>query len=431
MEELPAKKSNRNEKIVMRITWNFTTTATLIIFIMTYIGIAAGGFWGLKLDRAGITLLGSIALLVFGCSTLPEAVNNVNFESILLLFALMIISCQLQCAGFYHKAAKLISGFMSKPALFLLILMVSSGILSAFLNNDVVCFAFTPIVAISLLRKRFNPIPFLIALAISSNIGCAITIIGNAQDVLIGEMTQLSFGKYMLFAVVPVSISMLIAYFIILFISRKHLTLVVDKNFVPPKEDTTPLHTWRTIKGLIAIVVIIILFFTPLPRYMVALAIAGLLLCSHKLESKVVLKLVDWQLLILFTGLFVIVGTFQDIGLGKAALQWLSGHGLELNNPYILTLSTGVLSNLINNSAAVILLVHLVDLSNPINGYILALANTLAGNLFLIGSVANIIVIKKAKEFGVHISFWKFAVYGIPVALASYITLLLWLYIMI
>jgi Na+/H+ antiporter NhaD/arsenite permease-like protein len=415
----------------MTLTWDFTTTATLVIFILTYIGIAAGGFWGIRLDRAGITLLGGIAMLAFGCITLPQAVKSVNFEAILLLFALMVVSCQLQRAGFYHKAAQLISRFMSKPALFLLILMVSSGVLSAFLNNDVVCFAFTPIVAISLLRKRLNPIPFLIALAISSNIGCAITIIGNAQDVLIGEMAHLCFGKYMLFAVVPVSISMFIAYFIILLIGRKHFILKVDENFIPPEEDTTPLHTWRTIKGLTAIIVIIILFFTPLPRYLVALVVAGLLLCSHKLESKDVLKLVDWQLLILFIGLFVVVGTFHDIGLGKAALQWAGNHGLNLENPYVLTLSTGVLSNLINNSAAVMLLVHLVDLNNPVNGYILALANTLAGNLFLIGSVANIIVVKEAKEFGIYISFWKFAIYGIPVALVSYLALLSWLYFMI
>jgi len=415
----------------MALTWDFVTTATLIIFIATYIGIAAGGFWGLRLDRAGITLLGGIAMLALGCITLQQAVKSVNFEAILLLFALMVISCQLQRAGFYHRAAQIISRFMTRPALFLFILMVSSGILSAFLNNDVVCFAFTPIVAISLLRKKLNPIPFLIALAISSNIGCALTIIGNAQDVLVGEMAHLSFGKYMLFAVVPVSISMLAAYFVILLMGKKHFDLKVDENFVPPPEDTTPLHTWRTIKGLVAIIVIIILFFTPLPRYLVALVIAGLLLCSHKLESKDVLRLVDWQLLILFIGLFVVVGAFHDIGLGKAALQWLSSHGLEISNPYVLTLSTGVLSNLINNSAAVMLLVHMVDLSNPVNGYILALANTLAGNLFLIGSVANIIVVKEAKEYGVKISFWKFATYGIPVALVSYVVLLSWLYFMI
>ena len=411
------------------MTWDFITTTTLIIFIVTYIGIAVGGFWGLRLDRAGIVLLGGIAMLAFGCITLPQAVQSINFEAILLLFALMVISCQLQHAGFYHRMAGFIAKFMSKPALFLFILMISSGLLSAFLNNDVVCFAFTPIVAIALLRKKLNPIPFLIALAISSNIGCALTLIGNAQDVLIGEMAHLSFGRYILFAVLPVSLSMIAAYFVILFMSRKSFNLQTDKNFVPPQEDTTPLDTWRTIKGIAAILIIIILFFTPLPRYLVALVIAGLLLCSHKLESKDVLKLVDWQLLILFIGLFVVVGAFHDMGLGKAALQWLSHHGLELKNPFALALTTGALSNLINNSAAVMLLVHLVDLNNPINGYILALANTLAGNLFLIGSVANIIVVKEAKDLGIKISFWQFAKYGIPVALVSYLTLLTWLYI--
>ena len=411
------------------MTWDFTATATLTIFVLTYLGIAFGGFAGIRVDRTGIALLGGIAMLAFGCITLEEAVSSVDFRAILLLFALMIISSQLQHAGFYNATAQFISKFMSKPALFMLILMLSAGILSAFLNNDVVCFAFTPIVTIALLQKRLNPVPFLIALAIASNIGCAVTLIGNAQDVLIGEIAHLNFGNYIIFAMVPVFISMLAGYFVVLLIGRKDFKLNADKNFIPPKEDTTPLNPWRTTKGLIAIIVIIILFFTPLPRYLVALVVAGLLLCSHKLESKDVLKLVDWQLLILFIGLFVVVGTFHREGLGNSALQWCSHHGLNLNNPFALAATTGVLSNLINNSAAVMLLIHLVDLSKPINGYILALANTLAGNLFLIGSIANIIVVKEAKEFGINISFWKFAKYGVPVVIVSYSVLLSWLYL--
>jgi len=297
--------------------------AILIIFITTYAGIAAGGIRGLKLDRTGVVLLGAIAMLGLGGITLNQAISSINFESILLLFALMVISSQLQHAGFYHKMAELISRFLNKPALFLFILMLTAGILSAFLNNDVVCFAFAPVIIIALVKKHLNPVPFLIALALSSNIGCALTIIGNAQDVLIGQLGKLSFGGYMLWATVPVTISMLLCYIIVLRLSKKSLFLQINVSQTSLGKEFYQLKPWRMTKGLIAVTVIIVLFFFPIPKYLVALVAAGILLCSHKLESKDVLKLVDWQLLILFISLFVVVGAFSYSGLGFALIEYM------------------------------------------------------------------------------------------------------------
>lgn len=420
----------------LAVNWDGTNIAILVAFCVTYFGIAMGKFWYIRLDRAGISLLGGIAMLAITSfsmgqdAALEHAVKAINFPSIIMLFGLMVVSCQLQCGGFYHLVAQKISKFLEKPGLFLLILMVSSGVLSAFLNNDVVCFAFTPVVAGALLRARLNPVPFLIALAISSNIGCAGTLIGNAQDVMVGQIAHLGFGEYSLWALLPVILSMAAAYGIIYAIGHKHFKLEVKEGFQPPPEDTTPFKTWRTAKGLIVIVSLVILFFTPLPRYLVTVVGAGLLLCSHKLDSKKVLGLVDWQLLILFIGLFVVVGAFHDSGIPQAAVAALSGLGVNLQNPYVLSLSTGVLSNLINNSAAVMLLIKVVDMSSHLNGYILALSNTFAGNLFLIGSVANIIVARLAEEYDVKITFGGFAKYGVPVALSSFAILLTWVAIM-
>ncbi len=405
-------------------------TATLIIFCVTYIGIAIGRIWGLKLDRAGIVVLGAIAMLAFGCVSLKQAVDSVNFQSILMLFSLMVIASQLHFAGFYHQVAGKISGFLDKPALFLGMLMIASGVLSAFLNNDVVCFAFTPVITTSLLRKRLNPVPFLIALALSSNIGCALTLIGNAQDVLIGEIAHLGFGRYMLWVAVPVTCAMVSAYFIVYFMSRKHFFLEKDSPLKIPAESDTPFDSWRTIKGVGTTCIIVILFFTPLPRYLVALTAAGLLLCSHRLESHQVMEKVDWLLLCLFIGLFVVVGAFHQSGLADQSVAWLQRAGVDLHNTYVMALTTGVLSNLINNSAAVMLLIKVIDLSAPINGYVLALSNTFAGNLFLVGSVANIIVVQGATKYGVKISFKDFAKYGVPTALTSFVLLLLWIYLM-
>jgi Na+/H+ antiporter NhaD/arsenite permease-like protein len=183
-------------------------------------------------------------------------------------------------------------------------------------------------------------------------------------------------------------------------------------------------------KGLIAVTVIIVLFFFPIPKYLVALVAAGILLCSHKLESKDVLKLVDWQLLILFISLFVVVGAFSYSGLGFALIEYMKKLGIHLNNSYTLAVTAGVLSNLINNSAAVMFLVHIIDLTKEVNCYILAMANTFAGNFLLIGSVANLIVAKEAKDLNINISFMQFAKYGIPSAVISFIVLLSWIFIM-
>jgi Na+/H+ antiporter NhaD/arsenite permease-like protein len=416
--------------VFYQLDHNFINIATLIIFSATYAGIAIGRIWGLKLDRTGIILLGAIAMLALGCITLSDAVKSVSFPSILLLFSLMLIASQLHFAGFYHQVARKISEYLDKPALFLALLMIVSGLLSAFLNNDVICFAFTPVVATSLLKKRMNPLPFLIALALSSNIGCALTLIGNAQDVLVGQVARLSFGGYMLWVSIPVLLSMTVAYLTVYFLGKKHFFLPKDSDLKTPPEDTTPMDTWRTIKGVGIICIIIILFFTPLPRYLVALTAAGLLLCSHRLESRKVLEGVDWQLLVLFMALFVVVGAFNERGLALEGVKWLKSAGVDLRNPYILALTTGFLSNLINNSATVMLLVKVVDLSNPVNGYILALSNTFAGNLFLVGSVANIIVVQEAAKYGIKISFKDFAKFGVPTALASFMILLAWIFLM-
>ncbi|MHB9139760.1 MAG: ArsB/NhaD family transporter [Victivallaceae bacterium] len=415
--------------IFYQINNEFVAVATLIIFCITYIGLAAGRIRGLKLDRTAITFLGAVAMLALGCITLKKAVDSINFESVLLLFSLMVIASQLHYAGFFHNVAGRISQRLAHPVFFLGLLMTASGLLSAFLNNDVVCLAFTPVVAAALLRKRLNPVPFLIGLALASNIGCALTLIGNAQNVLIGQIGHLSFGGYMLWAVTPVGLSMTSAFCIICYLSRNRFYLAENEIVTAPQDDNVLFDNWRTIKGVGMLCIIIILFFTPLPRYLVALTGAGLLLCSHRLESKKVLAMVDWQVLLLFISLFVVVGAFYNSGMAAPMLKALEAHGIDLSNSYILAAATGILSNLINNSAAVMLLVKLLDFGSPMQGYVLAISNAFAGNLLVIGSVANIIMIQAAEASGVKISFREFARYGIPTTVLSFGILFLWIYV--
>jgi len=404
-------------------------TIILIIFGITYLGIAMGRIPGLKLNRPGIALLGAIAMMIFGHVTTADAVSYVNWPTIFLLFGFFVISAQLRLSGFYDQVAGAIAGQLNHPGLFLLVLMAATAGLSAFLNHDIVCFVFAPITAVALLRKRINPVPFLVALAIASNIGAAATLIGNPQNMMIGQIAHLSFGRYLLWSITPVLFAMGIAYGVIWLMSRNHLQAASSAPTDSPQQ-TYPYNQSHTVKGIVILVVAIGLFFTPLPKEVIALAAAGIHLASAKFRTDDLLGLVDWPILVLFMGLFVVAGAFQSTGYGEQAVHRLAQDGFNLNAPGNLILSTAVLSNLIGNSAAVMLLLKVTNLSLPVVAYVLALANSFGGSLVIIGSVSNIIVVQQAREMNIKIGFWDFARLGIPVTLAALAGLFAWAMLM-
>jgi Na+/H+ antiporter NhaD/arsenite permease-like protein len=401
----------------------------LSIFALTYLGTAIGRVPGLKLNRVGIVLLGAIAMLIFGRFETKEAVQCINWPTILLLFGFFVISAQLRLSGFYDWIAGGVATRLGHPARFLLLLMAVAGGLSAFLNNDIVCFVFAPIVGSALIRKQMNPVPFLIALAVSSNLGAAATLIGNAQNMMIGEVAHLGFGHYMLWGAAPVLFAFAAAFGIIWFLSSKNLQSPFSPDACPPREKY-PLDLPHTIKGLVILAVVIGFFFTSFPKEIIALAAAAIHLASPKFRTEDIFKLIDWSVLVLFMGLFIVTGAFQSTGVGDQAVHWLMQSGVDLNRPTILALSTAAMSNLISNSAATMLLLKVVNLAQPSTAYILALANSFGGNLIIIGSIANIIVVQQARDLGVNISFRDFARLGIPVTLAALAGLLGWIALM-
>jgi len=404
-------------------------TNILLIFAVTYLGLAMGRIPGLKLNRVGIALLGAIAVMIFGRVTTAQAVAFVNWPTVCLLFGFFVISAQLRLSGFYNLVAGGIAARLDHPARFLFMLMAATGGLSAFLNHDIVCFVFTPIVAAALLRKQLNPVPFLIALAIASNLGAAATLIGNPQDMLIGQMAHLDFGRYLLWSSAPVLFAMACAYGIIWQLSKKNLQLPQPV----PGESAGQTYSYdraHTVKGLVILFAAVGLFFSPLPAEIIALAAAAIHLASPKFRTEDLLDLVDWPILVLFIGLFVVTGAFVSTGSGTQMVDWLTRAGFNLNQPVNLTLATAALTSLINNSPTVMLLLKVVDLSNPIAAYILALANSFGGSLLIIGSVANIIVVQQARDLGIKISFWDFTRLGLPVTLAALAGLLAWVKLM-
>ncbi|MFZ1615369.1 MAG: SLC13 family permease [Holophaga sp.] len=401
----------------------------LAVFVMTYLGLAIGYVPGLKLDRIGIALLGAIAMLIVSGSNTALIATFIDWPTILLLFGLFVISSQLRLSGFYDRVAVLIAAKLDRPFAFLVILMFVTAGLSAILNHDVICFVFAPIVGAALLGQRINPVPFLVGLAIASNIGAAATLVGNPQNMMIGQEAGLNFAAYLTWAIVPVVFALVGAVAIIWGLSRNGL--ILHPGIARPAAiASVPFSRIHTIKGLLILGVVVVLFFTSLPRDVVALTAAGIHLASKKFKSSDLLRAVDWQILVLFLSLFVVAGAFQTTGYGDAAVQGLARAGLDLKLPAVLAITTAVLSNLVNNAAAVILLMKVVHLGDPIMAYILALANSFGGSMIVIGSVSNLIVVQQASEMGITIRFKDFARLGIPVTIVALGGLLAWVALM-
>jgi Na+/H+ antiporter NhaD/arsenite permease-like protein len=400
-----------------------------LIFILTYAGVAVGRIPWLMLDRTGIALLGAIAMVVFGAVGLDRAVGSIDVPTILLLYALMIVSAQLRLGGFYTRIARSMTRWCANPRRFLLLVMAVSAFLSAILANDIICLAFTPVLAFALLEAGLNPLPFLLGLAVSSNIGSAATIIGNPQNMLIGQVGRLSFDAFAIWCTPPSVAALIGSYLIIVRIYRRRWTTDMRPEPEGAAPVWQPFNPWQSFKGVLAATVLVGLFFTPLPRELSAIAVAGVLLCSRKMKSRSITELIDWHLLTLFCALFVVIEGISAAQVPQRIMAMLSAGGVDLQNPFVLTGISTLLSNMVSNVPASMLLVQFLDAAQPRQWYILALSSTFAGNLITIGSIANLIVIEQARNSGIAIDFWTHARTGLTVTAWSLVVLVGWIYV--
>ncbi len=400
-----------------------------LIFFVTYTGIALGAIPWLTLDRTGIAVLGAIAMLITGTLNEHEAIKAINGPTILLLYSLMVLSAQFTVGGFYTKVAMGITRFAPRPAVFLFALIFTSALLSAVLANDIVCLAFVPVICVAATTAFLNPVPFVLALCCASNIGSAATIMGNPQNMLIGQIGGLEFGKFVLWCLPPTIVSLFLTYFIILGMYRdkwRDESIVVSKKAAGwPKYDV---H--ESVKALLLTAVLIVLFLTSIPRELTAVTIAAVILCSRKITTRSILGLVDWHLITLFCALFIVVEGVIKYGIPQSGVHLLGNWGYDINEPLVLSFVTLILSNVVSNVPAVMLLLKNIDLGQTKNLYILALVSSYAGNLFIVGSIANLITIEQAKLYNVPISFRSHAKIGIPVTVASVTVALVWAFIL-
>ncbi len=399
------------------------TTTILIIFLIVYLGMILGGLPFLQLDRTGVALLGAIALIGVNALSLEEAVAAIDLPTVILLFAFMVVSAQMRLGGFYdwitHKLATL---SLSPPGLLAVLIVITAG-LSAVFSNDIVCLAVAPVLIDACRRRQLAPVPFLLALACAANIGSAATLIGNPQNMLIGQTLRLPFGNYFLGAIIPVGLGLLISWGLIVWQTRGRWreangAMVHSATVSEPQTEVVPFNAWQTTKGLVIASALLVAFLVvPLPREHMALIGAGILLMSRQLHSRKMLGLVDWELLVLFTSLFVVNHAFQRTGITADAVTHLATLGVHLDQPGPLFAATFLLSNLVSNVPAVMLLLPVAH--HETSGLLLALVSTLAGNLLIVGSIANIIVVDAAARRGIAIDWKRHARLGVPVTLAT------------
>jgi Na+/H+ antiporter NhaD/arsenite permease-like protein len=389
-------------------------TVVLLVFAGVYLGMVVGGIPGLALDRTGVALLGAIILLATGRVGVDEAWAAIDVPTIGLLFGLMVLSAQFRLGGAYTAVTRHLAETPFRPGPLLGLVIAAAAVLSALLANDIVCLAMAPLLVEGCARRKLDPRPFVLALACASNIGSAATLIGNPQNMLIGQKLSMSFAGYLLDGVVPAAAGCLILWAVLVRQVRGRWA----GEFESPPVEAPPFDGWQTLKGLVILGALVAAFIaSSLPREVLALAAAGVILLSRKMYSRAMLGLVDWQLLVLFISLFVVNHALGTSGMLDTSLTALREGGVDIARPAPLFAVTAVLSNIVSNVPAVMLL--LPAASHPQAGAILALSSTLAGNLFIAGSIANIIVLDQAGRLGLRIGWREHARLGVPVTILT------------
>jgi Na+/H+ antiporter NhaD/arsenite permease-like protein len=399
----------------------------LLVLILTYIGMAAGRIAWLRVDRTGIALLAVIGLLASGEMTLDDFGSAVDMSTIALLFAMMIISAQFAESGFIDLCARTIIRAGGTEALLALTVVIGGG-LAAFLANDILIIAIAPLLHAGAQSRGLDPRPFAIALAASTNAGSAATLIGNPQNIFLGAIGRLNFWTFLVTCAVPALFALLVVFVVVWVQWRRRMR----ERELPPEEEAPfvtahPLDRIQTLKGVAAVLVLLILFATPLPREIGALIIAALLLANRKITSRTMIANVDWPLLLLVSCLFAITGQLNDAGLAAKVLAFLDQHRLLPDNLMLLLPFSVISSNAIGSLPSSMLLLQIWPMPPPGVLYSLALLSTLAGNLLLTGSLTNLLIAEQAERIGARLSFTDHARAGIPIALLSLGFAFLWL----
>ena len=389
--------------------------AAILIFAATYLTLAAGRIPYLRIDRTGAAIIGASLMLAFNVLTVEEAYAAINYDTIILLFGMMIVVANLRLSGFFSAVSAWVVEHAHGPLVLLCGIVLVSGVFSAFFVNDTMCLVLTPLVLEITRRLGRKPIPYLLAVAMSSNIGSVATITGNPQNMMIGSFSRISYRAFAA-ALAPVAAAGLVLTVIVIALVYRSEFRGGDALMVQhrPVRINRPL-LWKSLAisfGMIAC------FFAGLPVPKVAVIAGALLLITRRVKPEKVYREIDWSLLVLFIGLFIVIA-----GLEKTPAPhdlFLAASRFHLDRPGPLSAFAALLSNLVSNVPAVLVFKSFVPhLPDPTRAWLtLAMSTTLAGNLTLLGSVANLIVVQRAKQ-EVEISFREYAKAGVPLTIVT------------
>jgi Na+/H+ antiporter NhaD/arsenite permease-like protein len=398
--------------------------AAYLIFFGSYFVFALGKFPWMKIDRPGAAIIGAVLMVAFRIVGPGQALQSIDFSTIVLLFSMMLVVANLRVGGFFERVAEWAIERLH-PHHLLPTVVFTTGVLSAFLVNDIVCLVMTPFVVHMTQRLRLPPVPYVVAVATASNIGSVATITGNPQNMLIGSISGISYLDFIA-RLGPVAVAGLFVNWLL--IHRLCLRGSLDRVSVAevlsaPEFQYGPMRK----KPVVVLGIVLGGFLLGVPPAMMAAIGAAVLLMTRTVDPKHVYDEVDWGLLVFFVGLFIIVAGAERAGLTAALLQPIARW--DLHQIAIFVPLTAALSNLVSNVPAVMLLRTLVSQFPDANsGWImLAMASTLAGNLTITGSVANIIVVERAAAEGVPVGFRDYFRIGLPVTVATLILGSIWL----
>jgi Na+/H+ antiporter NhaD/arsenite permease-like protein len=400
------------------------TAAAVLIFAATYTVIAIGRLPGFYLDRAGAALLGASLMVGSGGMSLDEALRSVDFDTIALLLGMMIVVGNLRLSGFFDVVGNWVVTRASHPLLLLAAVILTSGLFSAFLVNDTICLVLTPLVLDLVLRLRRNPIPYLLAVAMASNIGSTATITGNPQNIMIGSFSRIPYQTFAARLSPVAAIGLVVALVLIAICYPAEFWTRERLRGVPaPSRAHWPL----AVKSVFVALMMMIGFFAGQPPAKLALIAGGILLVTRAVTSERIYREIDWPLLLMFSGLFIVVAGFEKVLLSPEIVGEITRP--HLDRAQALSLVTATLSNLVSNVPAVLVLKpFVIRLPDPQSAWlVVAMASTLAGNLTILGSVANLIVVERARVHGVTIGFWEYFRIGAPLTLLTISIGVLWL----
>jgi len=387
-----------------------------VIFVLTYAGVALGRIPGLRLDRAGIALTGAALTMAVGALTPREAYQAIDLDTLALLLGMMIVVAHLKLSGFFRLVTSWAMAHAYSPLILLAVIAATTGLLSAFLVNDAMCLIMAPLVIEVSRGLERSPIPYLLAVAMASNVGSAATITGNPQNMIIGGISHIPYGTFAA-ALAPVAaVGVVLTIVLIAALNRGQFPRAVRFT---PKTAQARIHGAQMLKAVVVTLAVISLFFAGMPVAQAALLGGALLLITRAIKARKVYREIDGSLLMMFAGLFVVVAGAEKVLLTPEAIAAVNG--LRLGDVWILTAVTAALSNIISNVPAVLALKPFVqNLPDADRAWlVVAMSSTLGGNLTLIGSVANLIVAERARAAGIELSFAAYCRVGIPLTLLS------------